>query len=67
MPATIFDKEAAIAAVALRFDEGAETWTLLAVGTLDECREACKRARSKGSEESLRVHLIDEVFGCETF
>lgn len=40
---------------------------ILAVGTLDECREACKRLRAKGGTESLRVYLIDEVFGCDIF
>lgn len=67
MPASITDKDANIEAVALRWDEGAETWSLLAVGSLDECREACRRCRAKRCETELVVYATDEIFGYETF
>ena len=53
--AAIFDPEAHIEAIAIRFDEGSETWQLQSVGTLEECRQSCLRARSKGCEEQMRV------------
>jgi len=67
MPASITDKDANIEAVALRWAEGSETWSLLAVGSLDECREACRRQRSEGCKTDLVVYATDEVFGYESF
>ena len=67
MPASIFDRNANIEAVALRWDEGSETWDLLAVGSPDECRETCRRSRAKGTETELVVYVTDELIGAETF
>ena len=67
MPASITDRDANIEAVALRWDDGSETWGLLAVGSLDECREACRRCRAKGNETELVVYATDEIFGSEKF
>ena len=67
MPASITDRDANIEAVALRWDEGSETWSLLAVGSLDECREACRRCRAKGNKTELVVYVTDEIAGPETF
>jgi hypothetical protein len=65
--ATIFDPEAHIEAIAIRYDEGSETWQLQAVGTLKECQASCDRSRSKGCEEQMRVYRVgDLVFNGET-
>jgi hypothetical protein len=56
--AAVFDPEAHIEAIAIRFDEGSETWQLQSVGTLEECRQSCLRARNKGCEEQMRVYRV---------
>ena len=57
--AAIFDPNAHIEAVAIRFDTGSETWQLQSVGTLEECRQSCLRARSKGCEQQMRVYRVN--------
>ena len=59
--ATIFDPEADIKAIAIRFDEGSGTWALQAVGTVKECQASCDRARSKGCEEQMRVYRVGQT------
>lgn len=55
----IFDPNANIKAIAIRFDRGSETWQLQAVGTEAECKASCDRQRSKGCEEQMRVYQAD--------
>ena len=58
--ATIFDPEAHVEAIAIRYDAGSETWQLQAVGTVEECQASCDRARSKGCDEQMRVYQVGE-------
>ena len=58
MKPTIFDPEAHVEAVAIRYDEGSETWQLQSIGTLEECQASCDRTRSKGCEEQMRVYRV---------
>ena len=63
--ATIFDSNADIEAVAIRYDTGSETWQLHAVGTWEECRQSCLRTKNKGCEDQMRV--IRAVHGAMYF
>ena len=63
--ATIFDPNADIEAVAIRYDTGSETWQLHAVGTWEECRQSCLRTKNKGCEDQMRV--IRAVHGAMYF
>ena len=67
MPASIHDEDAEIQAIALAWDACERSWKLFAVGSLDECRTACKRERENGLGLKMDVYLTDEVFGSETY
>ena len=56
--ATIFDPSAHIEAIAIRFDTGSETWQLQSIGTVEECRASCDRARNKGCEHEMRLYRV---------
>jgi hypothetical protein len=65
MPASVFDENANVEAIALYWDVCAEMWKLQSIGSLEEVRESCRRTRSKGFEGRLMVYVVSESFGEE--
>ena len=67
MPASVFDEDANVEAIALRWEDSAEMWQLQSIGSLEEVRESCRRTRSTGFEGRLVVYVVSESFGEETY
>lgn len=67
MPASVFDENVEVEAIALYWDVCEEMWKLQSIGSLEECRESCRRTRSKGFSGRLRVYVVSESFGEEIY
>ena len=67
MPSSVFDENAEVEAIALRWEDSDDPgpWQLQAIGSLEEVRESCRRTRSKGFEGRLVVYVVSESFGEE--